>query len=108
VSVQDVLRSIDIWGKDLGNLKGKSTARKVREVRNTAPERLEIAEKQDMHIDLLFYNEQGYMLALFQPLELAVAIKLQGYSAPDQLRALAEPLLKSGYGDYLMQLVARA
>ena len=31
-----------------------------------------------------------------------------GWITTDQLRALAEPLLKSGYGDYLMQLVARA
>ena len=93
VSVQDVLRSIDIWGKDLGNLKGKSTAHKVRENRSTALERLEVAEKQDMHIDLLYFNEQGYMLALFQPLDLAVAIKLQGYSAPHQLHAL-ERLMK--------------
>jgi len=30
-----------------------------------------------------------------------------GWISTDQLRELAEPLLKSGYGDYLMQLVAR-
>ena len=28
ITSQDVLRSIDIWGKDLGNLKSKTTAKK--------------------------------------------------------------------------------
>nr|MBP6549843.1 glucose-1-phosphate thymidylyltransferase [Flavobacterium sp.] len=29
----------------------------------------------------------------------------QGFISSEQLRAIAEPLLKSGYGDYLLQLL---
>ena len=34
-----------------------------------------------------------------------VAFK-KGYISSDQLAALAQPLLKSGYGEYLMKLLA--
>ena len=89
VSSQDVLRSIDIWGKDLGNLKGKTTARKVRGVESTKPEyTLSVAEYQDMHIDLLFVNGITYMIALFQPLDLAVAKRLRAQNEYEQWRVL--------------------
>lgn len=89
VSAQDVLRSIDIWGKDLGNLKGKTTARKLRGVENTKLERtLSVAANQDMHIDLMFVNGVPYMIALFQPLDLAVAKRLKAQNELEQWRVL--------------------
>ena len=89
ITSQDVLRSIDIWGKDLGNLKGKTTAKKNKSVEITTPDYISsVVEKQDMHIDLLFVNGEAYMIALFQPLELAVAKKLKSQNQHDQWIAL--------------------
>ena len=48
-SSQDVLRSIDIWGKHEGNLRGKTTARKVKGVSMDIPETT-TTEKQLLHI----------------------------------------------------------
>ena len=48
--------------------------------------------------------EQRQMVRIGSPEEVAYHM---GYISADQLRALAEPLLKSGYGEYLMELANR-
>jgi Reverse transcriptase (RNA-dependent DNA polymerase) len=90
VSTQDVLRGIDIWGKDLGNLKGKTTARKIRGADPTVHPDLPlvVAAVQDMNIDLMFVNGITYMIALFKPLDLAVAKRLRAHNQYEQWRVL--------------------
>jgi hypothetical protein len=87
VSSQDVLRSIDIWGKHEGNLRGKTTARKVKGVSIDIPETT-TTEKQSLHIDIMYLNDKPYLLGLFQPSELAVAKKLKSKTKYGQWNAL--------------------
>lgn len=87
ISSQDVLRSIDIWGKHQGNLRGKTTARKLPAVLNEIPVTT-TTENQSLHIDIMYLNDEPYLIGLFQPLELAVAKKLKSKSKYEQWRAL--------------------
>jgi hypothetical protein len=89
VSSQDVLRCIDIWGKHEGNLRGKTTARKTKAVSMDIP-KTTTTEKQSLHIDIMFLNDQPYLLGLFQPLELAVAKRLKTRTKYEQWNALQE------------------
>jgi hypothetical protein len=89
VSSQDVLRCIDIWGKHEGNLRGKTTARKTKAVSMDIP-KTTTTEKQSLHIDIMYLNDQPYLLGLFQPLELAVAKRLKTRTKYEQWNALQE------------------
>jgi glucose-1-phosphate thymidylyltransferase len=48
-------------------------------------------------------HRQGYKIGCIEE-----AVWRQGWIDDDQLRRLAEPLTKSGYGDYLLRLLATA
>jgi hypothetical protein len=82
-----VLRSIDIWEKHEGNLRGNITARKVKGVSMDIPETT-TTEKQSLHIDIMYLNDKPYLLGLFQPSELAVAKKLKSKTKYGQWNAL--------------------
>jgi hypothetical protein len=57
VTAQDVVNSVSIYGKDLGRLKGMSTASKPLPIpRELRPAR-RTEEVVDMHVDLLFAND---------------------------------------------------
>ena len=87
ISTQDVLRSIDIWGKHEGNLRGKTTARKTETVSGDIPI-TSTTEKQSLHVDIMYFNDQPYMLGVFQPLELAVAKRLKTKTKYEQWHTL--------------------
>ena len=89
ISSQDVLRSIDIFGKHEGNLRGKTTARKTKAVSADIPT-TSTTERQSLHIDIMYFNDQPYLLGLFEPLELAVAKRLQTKTKFEQWHALQE------------------
>lgn len=79
ISVQDVLRAHDIWGKCIGTLKGKTTARKSPTVTfEPIPRDPTIQRDQVCNVDIMFYNSRPYLLAKINPLEYPIAKRLRG------------------------------
>jgi len=70
IDEHDVVRTLDIEGKDLGNLKGKTVRSHVQSFDSQVTRaKALVKEDQIMHIDLMFYNGCGYLLCIFTPLE---------------------------------------
>ena len=68
ISVQDVVRAVDIWGKDLANLKGKTTAKTLaREREIEAPVEALIRQDQTLFIDIMFINKRLYLVGICHP-----------------------------------------
>jgi len=85
VTPHDVVRSINIWGKDLGQLKGKTTAKKSKAV-NFEPV-LQVRRDQVMDMDLMFVEDLKYLIAVYFPLD---------YTALKRLRSKGKYELWSG------------
>jgi hypothetical protein len=76
VVAQDVVRAVDIWGRDLGSLKGKTPSHQ-----SEPPTELDILiksqrEDQIMHTDIMFVNNIPYFLSVFTPLEYVMADRI--------------------------------
>jgi len=94
ISPHDVVRSINIWGKDLGQLKGKTTAKKSKAV-NFEPV-LQVRRDQVMDMDLMFVEDLKYLISVFSPLDYTAVKRLRSkgkyelWSAINRCRAHVE------------------
>jgi hypothetical protein len=73
---QDVLRAVDIWGVDLGSLKGKIPSHK-----SELATELDILVKtqrevQVMHTDIMYVNGTPYFISVFKPLEYVIVDRI--------------------------------
>ena len=76
VTSQDVLRALDIWGPDLGNLKGKTTSHQA-QIEEEQPVSDNLQDKnQIMYIDIMFVNGNPFLIAVVKPLEYVMVNKL--------------------------------
>ena len=85
ITPHDIVRSINIWGKDLGQLKGKTTAKKTKAVQFEPV--LQVRRDQAMDLDLMFVEDLKYLIAVFTPLD---------YTAVKRLRSKGKYELWSG------------
>ena len=69
VTARDVERSIDIFGKSVGSLKGMTTDRKPEPVDAETPLNLETRKIQDLYVDLMFVNKIPYMVSVLSEAE---------------------------------------
>ena len=94
ISVQDVVRAHAIWGKDLMNIKGKTTANKgkpeVLEKDNIITRILQV--DQTIYVDLLYFNGKVYLLTLFQPSEYIDVRLLRGRNQEELLFSIKKAL----------------
>ena len=90
VSAQDVARSINIWGKELANLKGKTTSKKppVVTYELNEEEKIMLQRKQVLYIDLLFVNGCTYLIGLYSPSEYLEIMRMTSRSNNEMLKAL--------------------
>ena len=68
-TAQDAVRALDIFGPDLGSLKGKTTSHKA-ELEEEIPVVDRQFLNQIMYIDLMFVNLIPYLVSVTNPLEL--------------------------------------
>jgi Reverse transcriptase (RNA-dependent DNA polymerase) len=76
ITAQDVVRSVDIWGPDLGSLKGKTTSHKAQLEEELPVVRTKQFESQTMYLDLMFVNGLPFLIAVVNPLEYVMVNKL--------------------------------
>ena len=76
ITAQDVVRSLDIWGPDLGSLKGKTTSHKAQLEEELPILRTKQFESQTMYLDLMFVNGLPFLIAVVNPLEYVMVNKL--------------------------------
>jgi hypothetical protein len=69
ITAQDVVRCIDIWGPDLGSLKGKTTSYKAQLEEEIPIFKTKEFESQTMYLDLMFVNGLPFLIAVVNPLE---------------------------------------
>lgn len=68
VTARDVERSVDIYGKSVGSLKGMTTDRKPVAV-DTEPLLLNTRKTQDLYVDLMFVNQIPFMVSVLSESE---------------------------------------
>jgi hypothetical protein len=73
---QDVVRSIDIWGPDLGSLKGKTTSHKAQLEEEIPILKTKQFKSETMYLDLMFVNGLPFLIAVVNPLEYVMVNKL--------------------------------
>jgi hypothetical protein len=76
ITAQDVIRSIDIWGPDLGSLKGKTTSHKAQLEEEIPILKTKQFESLTMYLDLMFVNGLPFLIAVVNPLEYVMVNKL--------------------------------
>ena len=89
ITSHDVLRAIDIWGKSIGTLKGKTTPHKT-PATTFEPIVLDpsIQRDQEMLADIMFIEGRPYLLARFDPLRFPMAKRLRSRGKYELLRVL--------------------
>jgi Reverse transcriptase (RNA-dependent DNA polymerase) len=82
ITAKDVVRAIDIYGKDLGNLKGKTTARRPPVVKAQDEEYLKgvVQREQALYMDLMYVQGMMYLITVAQPSDFVAVTKLSGKS----------------------------
>ncbi len=84
VTPKDVLRAIDIYGKTIGELKGKTVDRKTKDIQPVDVQH-SIQVDQEIYGDVMFVEGQPYLLTVSAPLGLTVVIDLKGKRDEDHV-----------------------
>ena len=86
VNAEDVVRSLKIWGPDIANLKGKTTAHRPPVVVPEYISKKLLARKaQVLYVDIMFVNGRAYLIGVFKPLDY-VEVKRRGAARPENSR----------------------
>jgi hypothetical protein len=85
VTRQDIVRSVDIYGKDRNSIRGKDTKKKTDTVYLESKYKpSDIA--QHIHIDIFFIDGEGYLISVLTPLDFVMISRIKNRTS-DSLQA---------------------
>ena len=93
VGKKDILRAEDIFGQDIGEIKGKSTSRKAPRVEqpDKIKENVQI-QNQEAHCDLMFLNGRPFLVTVFMTTEFVMVNRLNTKGGEDVMNALRKQI----------------
>ena len=107
ITTQDIVRSFDIWGPDLGSLKGKTPSYQA-QVEEEQPLLDNIQDlNQIMYIDIMFVNGNPFLIAVVKPLEYVMVNKLNNranLTLWTSLESDIRHITKYGFGLHLVRV----
>jgi len=78
INTKDIMRAMDIWGPDLGSLKGKATAKKAEAIQENSGSTYDRPIPVTLHVDLMYVDNEVYFVSVATPLELVVISQPDG------------------------------
>ena len=93
IGKRDVLRAVDIFGQDIGELKGKATAKKAPVIR--PDEKIQDnmqREDQECHCDIMFVNKRPFLISVFLSTEYVMVNRIKSRSSKDICSALRKQM----------------
>jgi len=91
VTVKDIIRAQDIWGDDIGQLKGKTTTHKTPKVSMDQIIPL-VRERQEGHFDLMFIDGAPYAVMVIVPIHMTLVSKLRSKSSEEIYKCVAKQI----------------
>ena len=101
VTSRDVTVAESIYGPSVPGLKGWTTRTRPNEGRKVEPGGDLQSKELHLHADIMYINEQPFLLGVFMPIDLTVVTSLNGTRSKSKLRSAVEKQLnkveKSGF-----------
>ena len=82
---KDLVRSVDIYGKDRNSIRGKATKRKTKTIQLESVYKPSDVQ-QHMNIDIFFIDGEGYLISVLTPLDHVMISRIQNRTS-EALRA---------------------
>ena len=105
VTVKDIIRAVDIWGRDLGTVKGKTTRKPSQEIKNVDAEIKLFTDKEVLlYVDLCKIRGLEFFVSISDRLCLMAVVYLPNRSKKSILKALED--IAAVYGRFGIKIKA--
>ena len=96
---KDLVRSVDIYGKDRNSIRGKGTKRKTKTIYMESIYKPSEVE-QHMNIDIFFIDGEGYLISVLTPLDYVMITRIKNRTSEALRAAVYHHLATAESEDY--------